>query len=70
MNVVRTPITSLRLKDLANLYKLCKTTMRKRLVPLQDLIGPRHGHYYAPMQVAIIFDDLGNPGLLVWAVRR
>lgn len=46
---------------MAGLYEISKKTLNKWLIPFEDEIGERRGHFYNPKQVGIIFDKLGLP---------
>ncbi|MDB5203287.1 MAG: hypothetical protein JWQ27_2696 [Ferruginibacter sp.] len=48
------------LGQLAAIYGCCTATLNKRLLPVQDKIGKRRGHYYYPLQVEIILAQLGD----------
>ena len=48
-------------KELASLYGVCKQTFSKWLLPHQDKIGKRVGHFYTVEQVKAIFYLLGMP---------
>jgi hypothetical protein len=51
-------------KELSRIYGVCKPTFAKWLLPFQEQIGERQGHFYTVSQVKIIFDKLGVPGKL------
>jgi hypothetical protein len=49
-------------QELANLYKIGVRSMTTWLEPFKSHIGKRHGRYYTPKQVKVIFEKLGLPG--------
>ena len=49
------------LSDLSNLYAVSTKTIKKWLLPFQDELGPRLGHFYTVNQVTVIFERLGLP---------
>jgi hypothetical protein len=49
-------------KELSGIYGVSKPTFTKWLLPFQDQIGERQGHFYTISQVKVIFDKLGLPG--------
>jgi len=49
-------------QELADLYKVGVRSMTTWLEPFKNDIGERHGRYYSPKQVRIIFEKLGLPG--------
>ena len=51
-----------KLKELADLYRVCTRTMRKWLKPIARKLGKRTGHYYQVWQVRIIFTHLDPDG--------
>lgn len=56
------------LKELANLvYKVDKSTLRKRLQMYKKEIGPRIGYFYDVKQVKIIFQLLPPPYKVVFS---
>lgn len=48
-------------KELSILYGVCKQTFSKWLMPYQEQIGKRNGHFYSVEQVKVIFYFLGVP---------
>lgn len=52
------------MKQLCEIYQISDKTMRKWLQPFAEQIGKRQGHIYNVAQVAIIFTNLGIPGVL------
>jgi len=50
-----------KLWELAALYNVARSTMRRWLKPLLAEIGERLGHYYTIKQVKIIISRLGPP---------
>ncbi len=49
-------------QELADLYEIGVRSMTTWLEPFRREIGVRHGRYYSPKQVRIIFEKLGLPG--------
>ena len=52
------------LKELANVYGVCKKTLRKWLLPLEPVIGKRNGYLYTIDQVKLIFTYLQLPSFV------
>jgi hypothetical protein len=52
------------MKQLCEIYQVSDKTMRKWLKPFESKIGKRQGHIYNVAQVAVIFTNLGVPGVL------
>jgi hypothetical protein len=48
-------------KEVAELYDISNRVLKKWLVPFENEIGPRIGHYYSPKQMKVIFEKLGIP---------
>ncbi len=48
-------------KELSHIYGVSDKTLRKWIVPFQEEIGKKQGHYYNVAQVEIIFRKLGLP---------
>ena len=51
------------LTELATIYGVGIRTMKKWITPHQESIGEKHGRIYTALQVKIIFEKLGLPGL-------
>lgn len=49
-------------RELADLYKIGVRSITTWLEPFKKDVGTRHGRYYSPKQVRIIFEKLGLPG--------
>lgn len=47
--------------ELSAFYGVCTKTFSKWLIPFQDKIGERNGHFYSVEQVKVIFTCLGVP---------
>lgn len=52
-------------KTLSSLYGVSIKTFRKWLLPFQDQIGRKNGHYYTSLQVKIIVEKIGVPDMLI-----
>lgn len=50
-------------KELANLYQVQPRVFRKWLQPHLHALGERTSRYFTALQVKIIFEKLGLPGL-------
>lgn len=50
--------------ELSRIYGVDFRTFKKWIVPFQDKIGLRIGRFYTVLQVKIIFDSLGTPGII------
>ncbi|HSH66544.1 MAG TPA: hypothetical protein VLB84_12330 [Bacteroidia bacterium] len=48
-------------REVAELYDISNRILKKWLVPFEDEIGARIGHYYSPKQMKVIFEKLGIP---------
>ncbi len=57
------PIKPYSLHELALLYGVCGRTMKKWLVAHCPAVGPKTGRFYTALQVKIIFERLGLPGM-------
>ena len=51
--------------QLSAMYEVGKKTFNKWLVPFASEIGERRGHYYNIIQVQIIIEKIGFPGILI-----
>lgn len=51
------------LTELAAIYGVGIRTMKKWITPHQPAIGEKHGRIYTALQVKIIFEKLGLPGI-------
>lgn len=51
-------------KELAALYGISTKTLRTWLLMHQAHIGPKIGRYFTTRQVRIIFEHIGEPGIL------
>ena len=51
------------LTELAAIYGIGVRTMKKWITPHQPAIGEKHGRIYTALQVKIIFEKLGLPGM-------
>lgn len=49
--------------ELCNIYSVTNKTMNRWLKPHAVTVGKRNGRYYTALQVKIIFDLLGLPGI-------
>ena len=58
-----TQIKPCTLTQLAAIYGIGIRTMKKWITPHQEAIGPKNGRIYTTLQVKIIFQKLGLPGL-------
>ena len=58
-----TQIKPCTLTELAAIYGIGIKTMKKWIAPHQQAIGDKHGRLYNALQVKIIFEKLGLPGL-------
>ena len=58
-----TQIKPCTLTELAAIYGVGIRTMKKWIIPHQPAIGEKHGRIYTALQVKIIFEKLGLPGL-------
>lgn len=47
--------------ELGEFYGCSVKIIKTWLVPIEEEIGPRIGHYYTPKQVRIIFTEWGVP---------
>lgn len=50
--------------ELAGIYNVKPRTMRMWLSPHKSSIGEKIGRYYNTLQVKIIFEKLGLPGII------
>ena len=64
-NETRVEIKTYSVKEVAVLYGVSSKTLKKWLRPFEKQIGKRIGYFYNPKQVAIIFDSLGVPHLVL-----
>lgn len=55
------------LKELAAMYKIDRSTLRRRLAPYKKEIGPRIGNYYDVKQVKFIFNLFPPPYKIVFS---
>jgi hypothetical protein len=51
------------LTELSRIYGVTLHTMRKWLKPHLSAIGEKHGRLFTTLQIRIIFDKLGLPGI-------
>ena len=58
-----TQIKPCTLTELAAIYGVGIRTMKKWITPHQPAIGEKHGRIYTALQVKVIFEKLGLPGL-------
>ena len=58
-----TQIKPCTLTELATIYGVGIRTMKKWITPHQPAIGEKHGRIYTALQVKVIFEKLGLPGL-------
>ena len=58
------PLKPYSLMELSRIYGVDFRTFKKWIVPFQDKIGLRIGRFYTVLQVKIIFDSLGTPGII------
>ena len=58
-----TQIKPCTLTELAAIYGIGVRTMKKWITPYQPAIGEKHGRIYTALQVKIIFEKLGLPGM-------
>ena len=49
-------------KEMAALYGISSKTFRTWIHPIQQIVGPKTGHYFTALQVRIIFDKPGRSG--------
>jgi hypothetical protein len=59
----RIEIRPCSLKELSNIYGVTVRTIKKWIAPHEKEIGNKIGRYYNVLQVKIIFEKLGLPGL-------
>jgi hypothetical protein len=59
-----TQIKPCTLTELAAIYGIGIRTMKKWITPHQAAIGEKHGRIYTALQVKIIFEKLGLPGII------
>jgi hypothetical protein len=59
-----TQIKPCTLTELAAIYGIGIRTMKKWINPHQAAIGEKHGRIYTALQVKIIFEKLGLPGII------
>jgi transposase-like protein len=55
------PLRPYTIAQLADIYGVCKRTVRKWMKPFSKEIGPRQGHFYTVAQVKIIIDKIDLP---------
>lgn len=58
-----TQIKPCTLTELAAIYGVGIRTMKKWIISHQQAIGEKHGRIYTALQVKIIFEKLGLPGI-------
>ena len=58
-----TQIKPCTLTELAAIYGIGVRTMKKWITSHQQAIGEKHGRLYTALQVKIIFEKLGLPGI-------
>jgi len=58
-----TQIKPCTLTQLAAIYGVHVRTMKKWISPHQEAIGQKQGRIYTALQVKVIFEKLGLPGL-------
>lgn len=51
------------LTELAAIYGIGVRTMKKWITSHQDAVGEKHGRLFTALQVKIIFEKLGLPGI-------
>ena len=59
-----TQIKPCTLTELAAIYGVGIRTMKKWIIPHQPAIGEKQGRIYTALQVKIIFEKLGLPGIV------
>jgi hypothetical protein len=52
-------------KTLSTFYGVSDRTFKKWLVPFQEQIGKKNGHYYTALQVKIILEKIGAPYMAI-----
>lgn len=52
-------------KTLSAYYGVSIKTFRKWLLPFQEQIGKKNGHYYTSLQVKIIVEKIGMPDVVI-----
>ncbi len=50
-------------KELSGYYGVCDKTFKKWLMPFEPQIGKKVGRYYTVVQVRIILEKIGIPGV-------
>jgi hypothetical protein len=55
------PTKHYTLKELADIYRVCVPTFKRKLAPYEHLIGEHSGRYYSITQVKLIFQYLDLP---------
>ncbi len=53
-------ITTYTSADLAKIYGISVTTVRRWVKPLEPVIGKRLGHYFMPKQIRVIVPELNK----------
>ena len=61
----RVEIKPCSLKELSNIYGVTVRTIKKWIAPHDKKIGKKIGRYYNALQVKIIFEKLGLPGVML-----
>lgn len=56
-------ITALTMAELADKFGKSKKTLRTWLAPFREMIGPRIGRYFTPLQVRVIYKCIGGPDI-------
>jgi hypothetical protein len=64
MSTTTIEIKAYGIGELAALYSVSNKTMNRWMKPYAELIGKREGRYYTALQVRIIFEKLGLPGIV------
>lgn len=61
--ITSTQIKPCTLTQLSAIYGVHLRTMQKWIAPHQEAIGQKQGRIYTALQVKVIFEKLGLPGL-------
>lgn len=51
------------LTELSRIYNVTARTIKKWIAPFEKEVGIKNGRYYNALQVKIIFEKLGLPGV-------
>lgn len=52
------------LTELAKIYGVTVRTIKRWILPHEVAVGSKNGRYYTALQVKIIFEKLGVPGVM------